>query len=143
MESAMYTEAVAPDGNGNCADQRKRSSATSLLVLRFVRDQGGVITRNGGRHGEQGCKRGSDNRQAEHCDCDHANQDRADLTGTGVMRAKGCRADIHDGPEHNTLMQDRNADRSMKISCDARPDHTLGPFSTEATATRPPGVDLP
>jgi len=26
----------------------------------------------------------------------------------------------------DTLMQDRNAPRSMKFSCNARPDHTLG-----------------
>src|SRR5215468_8941551 len=26
----------------------------------------------------------------------------------------------------DTLMQDRRADRSMKTSCDARPDHTFG-----------------
>ena len=29
----------------------------------------------------------------------------------------------------DTLMQDRNADRSTKFSCDARPDHTSGSIS--------------
>ena len=42
------------------------------------------------------------------------------------------RADIHDGPEHNTLQSEAgyiDADRICQVdetSCNARPDHTLG-----------------
>jgi hypothetical protein len=50
------------------------------------------------------------------------------------------RADIHDGPEHNssnlrpdTLMQDRTADRSTKASCNARPHHTFGSWAALQT----------
>jgi hypothetical protein len=43
------------------------------------------------------------------------------------------RADIHDGPEHNTLQSEAGyidarplTASSAKSSCNARPDHTLG-----------------
>ena len=43
------------------------------------------------------------------------------------------RADIHGGPEYSTLqsetryiVHDQKADRSTKVSCNARPHHTLG-----------------
>src|SRR5580704_1993033 len=46
------------------------------------------------------------------------------------------RADIHGGPEHDTLQYEAGyidtrptSDRSTKTSCDARPDHTSGPIS--------------
>src|SRR6516165_1895364 len=47
------------------------------------------------------------------------------------------RADIHDGPEHNTLQAEAGyidarslAAISSKSSCNARPDHTYGSNST-------------
>jgi len=53
------------------------------------------------------------------------------------------RADIHDGPEHNTLQSEAGyidarpkAARSMKTSCDARPDHTNGSIAGILDATR-------
>jgi hypothetical protein len=46
------------------------------------------------------------------------------------------RADIHGGPEHDTLQYEAGyidarptSDRSTKTSCDARPDHTSGPLA--------------
>src|SRR5262249_5005030 len=48
-------------------------------------------------------------------------------------------ADIHDGPElkgsnqrPDTLMQDRTSANLTKSSCNARPDHTFGSFTTDA-----------
>jgi len=46
-------------------------------------------------------------------------------------------ADIHDGPEHTLQSEAGYIDarplstRSTKASCNARPDHTLGSFSTD------------
>jgi hypothetical protein len=55
------------------------------------------------------------------------------------------RADIHGGPEHDTLQYEAGyidarptSDRSTKTSCDARPDHTSGPKPDIAPLLRLP-----
>jgi hypothetical protein len=45
---------------------------------------------------------------------------------TSMMARSSCSKQRPD-----TLMQDRNADRSTNFSCDARPDHTNGSESTD------------
>ena len=42
----------------------------------------------------------------------------------------------------DTLMQDRNADRSTKPSCDARPDHTFGSFASIGSVSAISGCPL-
>jgi len=53
------------------------------------------------------------------------------------------RADIHGGPEHDTLQYEAGyidarptSNRSTKTSCDARPDHTSGPQGNLAADLR-------
>jgi hypothetical protein len=43
-----------------------------------------------------------------------------------AMTSMMARSTNRSKPRPDTLMQDRNPDRSTKFSCDARPDHTCG-----------------
>jgi hypothetical protein len=44
----------------------------------------------------------------------------------GALISMMARSSNRSNQRPDTLMQDRKADRSMKTSCNARPDHTLG-----------------
>src|SRR5260370_14093461 len=52
----------------------------------------------------------------------------------GALISMMARSTTRSNQRPDTLMQDRKADRSMKTSCDARPDHTLGSRAAFATA---------
>ena len=59
------------------------------------------------------------------------------------------RADIHGGPEHDTLQYEAGyidarptSNRSTKTSCDARPDHTMGQSRHSSHAPVTSGLPL-